>query len=102
VQIPDLNPNPGLVVLALAAWNSSAPSFTAAFNAGDACGVIAFRNQTSDYTLVPPSAPPFLDGWTTDLIMTVPEPSPLTLGVLGSAALAMSRRYRTWVLNPRH
>ena len=85
-------------VLALAVWNTSAPSWAAML--GDAgsdtrAGVIAFLNPVSDNT-APPQSPAPLTGWTADLVMTtIPEPSVLTLAALGGALLLLVRR-RGW------
>ena len=81
-------------VLALAIWNTSAPSWDAMQAAADSdtrAGVIAFVNPVS--VLAPlPLVPAPLTGWTEDLVMTtIPEPSALTLAALGGALLLFAR-----------
>ncbi|MCX6924896.1 MAG: hypothetical protein NT154_17040 [Verrucomicrobia bacterium] len=82
-------------VLALAVWNTSAPSWAAMLGGADAntrAGVIAFVNPVN-VILVNPPAPPGLTGWTEDLVMTaIPEPSVLAVGTLGGALLLLVRR----------
>ena len=85
-------------VLALAVWDTSAPSWGAMLGGGGSdtrAGVIAFVNPVSVFT-VNPEAPARLTGWTEDLVITsIPEPSVLTLASLGGALLLLVRR-RGW------
>ena len=85
-------------VLALAVWNTSAPSWAAMQGAADPstrAGVIAFVNPVTVFT-TNPGVPAKLTGWTDDLVMTtIPEPSVLTVAALGGALLLLVRR-RGW------
>ena len=82
-------------VLALAVWNTSAPSWAAMLGGAGSdtrAGVIAFLNPVADTTGLP-ETPKELTGWTADLVMTtIPEPSVLTLAPLGGALLLLVRR----------
>ncbi|MCX6924897.1 MAG: PEP-CTERM sorting domain-containing protein, partial [Verrucomicrobia bacterium] len=84
-------------VLALAVWNTSAPSWAAMLGGADSdtrAGVIAFVNPVT-VTIVNPAGPASLTGWTSDLVLTtIPEPSVLTLVSLGGAALLLVRHRR--------
>jgi PEP-CTERM motif len=86
------NINPGPNAVAVVAWNSSAPSFSAAVAGGAKAGVYTFINGF--YIGLPP--PTTLgDGWgSTDLVMTtVPEPGTWALaGLCAAALLIMSRK----------
>jgi len=96
LNIPGVSPAGSSIVVALAMWNGSALSFTAAENAQIKGGVIAFVNPTSDYSSATPPPTPFLTGFGSDLVMTqlapVPEPSTIALAGLGAAALLIFRR----------
>jgi len=100
VDMPDVSPAGSSVVVGLAAWNTSAASWSAMLNSADAntrAGVIAFVNATANYTQSPAPPPPGITGWDTsaaaDLVMMpVPEPSTLALAGLGAAALLIFRR----------
>jgi hypothetical protein len=87
-----LNVPEGIGAVAVVAWNSSAPSFSAAVAGGAKAGVYTLINEF----YVPPGPPTTLgDGWgSTDLVMTtVPEPCAFALAGLGAAVLLiMSRR----------
>jgi PEP-CTERM motif len=77
--------------VAVVAWNSSAPSFSAAVAGGAKAGIYTFVNGF----YIGLGAPTSLgDGWgSTDLVMTtVPEPSVFALAGLGAAALVVIRR----------
>jgi len=98
VNMADVNPAGSSVVVALAAWNSSAASWSAAMAAGGAtlrAGVIAFPQATANFNAQPPPTPTDL-GWNAvgqDLVMLpVPEPSTFALVGLGAAALLIFRR----------
>ncbi len=72
VDMPDVSLPGATVVLALAAWNTSAASWNAMLTSSDAntrAGVVVFVNRTSNYTLSPVPPPPLLTGWTTDLVL---------------------------------
>ncbi len=82
VNLQDVTPAGSSVVLALAAWNNSAPSW-AAMSSGaygnTRAGVIAFLNPTAyNAPPLPPAVPAPLTGWNSvgDLVMAVPEPAP--------------------------
>ena len=96
VTLPTI-PGPN-AVLALAVWNTAAPSWEAMLGGADSdtrAGVIAFVNPVAVFT-VNPNSPARLTGWTEDLVMTtIPEPSVLTLAPLGGALLLLVRR-RGW------
>ncbi len=89
---------PPEAVLALAVWDTSAPSWAAMLGGADSdtrAGVIAFLNPVADTTGLP-ETPAELTGWTEDLVMTtIPEPSVLTVATLGGALLLLVRR-RGW------
>jgi hypothetical protein len=82
-------------VLALAIWNTSAPSWEAMQGGADSdtrAGVIAFVNPVT-VPMANPGLPAELTGWTEDLVMTtIPEPSVLTLATLGGTVLLLVRR----------
>lgn len=82
-------------VLALAVWDTSAPSWEAMLGSADSdtrAGVIAFVNPVTVFTPLP-GVPAKLTGWTDDLVMTaIPEPSVLTVAALGGALLLLVRR----------
>ena len=85
------NVPPGNGAVAVVAWNSSAPSFSAAVAGGAKAGVYTFINWFD----VPPGAlSPLGDGWgSTDLVMTtVPGPPVFALAGLAAAALVVIRR----------
>ena len=96
VTLPTI-PGPN-AVLALAVWNTAAPSWEAMLGGADSdtrAGVIAFVNPVTIFT-INPGAPARLTGWTEDLVMaTIPEPSVLTVACLGGALLLLVRR-RWW------
>jgi hypothetical protein len=97
VSMPNVTPAGATVVVALAAWNSSAPSWGAMLgNANQAtrAGVVAFVQPT-----VPPEAPPLVPpslAMSQDLVMTaIPEPPGLPLAGLGAMLLfLLCRRQR--------
>jgi len=106
VNMADVSPAGGTVVVGLAAWNTTAASWSAmvsSANANTRAGVIAFVNPTANYLATPTPTPPGIDGlpagqgWDgsagQDLVMTaVPEPSTFALAGLGAAALLIFRR----------
>jgi len=102
VNMPDVSPAGGTVVIGLAAWNTTATSWAnmlKTYDANTRAGVVAFVNGTANYQASPPPTPTGITGWDTsaaqDLIMTavtVPEPSTFALAGLGAAALLIFRR----------
>jgi len=94
VHMADVAPAASSVVVALAAWNSAAASWSAAAPTAH-FGVIAFPQATANYNAVPPPVPAPL-GWgavSQDLVlMPIPEPSTFALVGLGAAALLIFRR----------
>ncbi len=92
----DVHPAGADVVLALAAWNRSAPSWTAMLagaNQTTRAGVIAFDQPTVDpgcYNCGPP-----LLSMNQDLVLSsIPEPSALALVAMGGLLLLLSRHRR--------
>ena len=81
-------------VLALAVWDTWAPSWEAMLGGADSdtrAGVIAFVNPVTVFT-INPGEPANLTGWTEDLVMTtIPEPAVLTVATLGGALLMLVR-----------
>jgi hypothetical protein len=99
VTLPDVTPAGSTVVLALAVWNNSAPSWGAGAAQGNfQTGVVAFLNPTANPGTVPLVTPPALTGWTGgigDLVLTPsPEPDALALAGLGVATVLVLRRRR--------
>jgi hypothetical protein len=97
VTLADVTPAGSTVVLGLAVWNTSAPSWAAMLSGAGANatgGVIAFVNPTAYASSGPPPPPANLTGWNSvgDLVMAVPEPSVLALAGAGVAALLILRR----------
>jgi flagellin-like hook-associated protein FlgL len=93
VDMPDVTPPGSTVVLALAAWDTSDPSWAAMLNNATwnphgptesaACGVVAFLNPTANPGISPAPEPAPLTGWNNedDLVMTAVArqlPSPPT------------------------
>jgi hypothetical protein len=99
VFMPDVTPIASTVVLALAVWNTSAPSWAAMLstaNANTRAGVVAFLNPTAYYT-GNPSLPDKITGWNSvgDLVMAaIPKPSISALAALGAAIVWAFRRWR--------
>lgn len=89
---------PPEAVIALAFWNTSAPSWAsmlASANANTRAGVIAFVNPLADITVSPPLLPAALTGWTRDAVMSsIPEPGELALVGAAVAAFTLCRRPR--------
>jgi PEP-CTERM motif len=86
------NVNDGANAVAVVAWNSSGPNFSAAVAAGAKAGVYTFING---FATPPGSGISLGEGWgSTDLVMTtVPEPSVFALaGLVAAALLIMLRR----------
>jgi len=53
----------------------------------------SFTNLTGDPNAVPPGTPQNLTGWTTPIaLVPVPEPTTITLGILGAGSLLFLRR----------
>jgi hypothetical protein len=101
VNMPDVTPAGSTVVLALAAWNNSARSWTEMLNGAyvnPCAGVVAFLNPTTDYFFNPPRIPASITGWNSvgDLVMTslVPEPGTFALSGLGVTLLLIFRKPR--------
>ncbi|MGA2656670.1 MAG: PEP-CTERM sorting domain-containing protein [Verrucomicrobiota bacterium] len=101
VDMPNVAPAGASVVIALAVWDSAAPTFSDILDAYAhgklGAGVVAFVNPTANYTAFPKPPPPPLSGWTSDLVMTVdtvPEPSAFLLAGAGAAAWLLLRRHR--------
>jgi hypothetical protein len=102
LDMPNVAPAGASVVIAVAMWDTAAPTFSDALNAwfkGDGyLGVIAFVNPTADYTAFPTPAPPALSGWTSDLVMLsfeqIPEPSAFALAGVGAAVWLLLRGRR--------
>jgi hypothetical protein len=93
LKMPQVTPAGANVVLALVAWDSAASTFDSAEAEGTAIGgILAFVNPTANYTAIPTPASPGLSGWTSDLILAVPEPSCLALAAVGGAVLLVFRR----------
>jgi len=89
-------PGGATVVLALAAWNTGDPSWSAMLahaNQSTLAGIVAFRQPTTPIAVNPgPAAPLAMDQ---DLVMTaIPEPSRLALAGLGWALLLGARGSR--------
>jgi len=100
VQMADVSPAGGNVVVAIAAWNNSSNSWNN-FVAGGPMGspdarrygVLAFTQSTANYNALPPPPTPLVNWPGQDLVMTpVPEPSIFALAGLGAAALLIFRR----------
>ncbi len=74
VSLPIVKPPGSKAVLALAVWTGNSLSWGAAVSAGAEGGVVAFVDQTVDYTIKPPPIPHDLaQGWDAygkDLVMT--------------------------------
>jgi hypothetical protein len=92
----DVSPPGSTVVVALAAWNTSAPSWSAMLaeaNQGTRAGIVALLQPTADPT-IGGNIPPVL-AMDQDLVMTaIPEPSGLALAGLGGALMLLARRSR--------
>ena len=85
LDMPDVSPANSRVVLALVDWNNTAVSFSAmlsSYTGATRAGMVAFVNPT----FTSPHPPVALEGWTQDLLMAIPEPSPFALAGLGCAA----------------
>jgi hypothetical protein len=104
LTMPDVTPVGGKVALALAVWDTSAPSWAAMLSRATGstlAGVLGFMTPTT--TPGPINQPPVIGadigpGWTAagmDLVMAVPEPGMITLAGLGVAALLVFRRRRS-------
>jgi hypothetical protein len=98
----DVHPVGAEVVLALAAWNNSSPSWSAMLasaNQATRAGVIAFDQPTTGLFVDPATPPPL--AMNEDLVLSsIPEPSPMALMALGAALLSLSRR--RWRLGLRN
>jgi uncharacterized protein (TIGR03382 family) len=96
VDMPDVSPAGATVVVALAAWNTSAPSWSAMLanaNQSTRAGIVAFVQPTWNFT-VRNGVPAYLT-MSQDLVMTaVPEPGTFALAGLGWALLLLLRRRR--------
>lgn len=95
VDMANVSPKGGTVVLGLAMWNNASSSWGAMLmsaNSATRAGIIAFPTGTADYTAQPTPTPADIGpGWNsvgTDLVMMpVPEPGTFALAGLGAAAL---------------
>jgi len=102
LDMPAVAPAGASVVIALAMWDTAAPTFSDAsvafFNGKAAVGGLAFVNPTADYTAFPKPGPPALSGWTSPLVMgtylEAPEPSTFALAGVGAAVWLSLRRHR--------
>jgi hypothetical protein len=98
VDMPDVTPAGSTVVVALAAWNNSAASWSAMAASATGTtrtGVIAFLNPTANYSVPPAPTPPNITGWNSvsDLVMTaIPEPDALALAGVGVVVVLLLRR----------
>jgi hypothetical protein len=95
-NMPDVSPAGATVVVALAAWNTSDPSWSAMLaNANQAtrAGVLAFVQPTANESGLPPVLPNL--AMTQDLVMTsVSEPGAFALAGLGGAVMFLLHRRR--------
>ena len=93
VDMPDVSPAGSTVVVGLAAWNTSAPSWSAMLagrNSGTRAGVLAWPQPTANYNIV---NPPLLPGLTWDSVnqdfVLLPIPEPGTFALVGAAAVVL-------------
>jgi hypothetical protein len=91
-----VNPPGSTVVIALAAWNTTAPSWSAMLaqaTQDTRAGIVALLQPTADPT-IGGNIPPVL-AMDQDLVITaIPEPSALALAGLGGALMLLARRSR--------
>jgi len=95
-KMPDVTPKGSTVVVAVAAWNNTAASWSAMLagaNASTRAGVLAWVQPTADYS-TPPTPPAPANAWPgQDLVMTaVPEPGTLVALATGLVGLLCLRR----------
>jgi MYXO-CTERM domain-containing protein len=97
VDLWDARPAGGTVVVALAAWNTSDPSWSAMLanrNQATRAGILAFDQPTTNPYFANPGEPPTL-AMSQDLVLsTIPEPPSPALAGLGGALLLLLRRRR--------
>ena len=91
----NVSPPGATVVLALAAWNTGAASWSAMLataTPATRAGVVAFVQPTVAFITTPPVPPPL--AMDQDLVMTaIPEPCVPALAGLGGAVLLLARRF---------
>ena len=100
VNLPDVTPAGGNIILGLAIWNTPTSYATAVAAAGTRLGVIAFPQTTLNPVLQNGTPPNITLGWLSlnggtgqELVMTpIPEPGSLAILGLGAGVLLAFRR----------
>lgn len=99
VNLPDVTPVGGNIVLGLVVWNTSTTFASGFLTPGFELGVIAFPQSTAETTTPPIPTPPDISaGWLTlnggtgqELVMGyIPEPGLLSLAALGAGLLSIA------------